>query len=208
MCVSLTVDLLHSLYRDACFLSRCTVVADSRRRLGGKHSTQEETVGVAAQCIVHELDAWWRRRQAEFPLEHPTRFHFSRKKHGGVSHLACKRRSAETTGLRVWLVEAWFRPSRLRKHLPIWRRRGRNLLDMIGILNAHGWALPQRAATPCGVVLEGIRTGARGEPRQGDAVEQTHPAGRRVHAVQRSRAGARGTCSLPWVGQTSNSLAK
>ena len=131
-CVCLTVDLLHALHlgvmnsfcRDGLWL----LILESA---WGKHATQEETVDLATHCIVHEMDAWYKRRHATHPPEHLTRFHLSRKKLGDVSHRACKSKGAETYGLCIWLVEALFRHRRLWKEVSKMAEAGRNLLDMV-----------------------------------------------------------------------------
>ena len=145
-CVCLTVDLLHALHlgvmntfcRDGLWL----LILDGT---WGKCATQEETVDLPTHCIAHEIDAWYKRRHATHPLDHLTRFHLSRKKLGDISHRACRSKDAETNGLCIWLVEALFRHRRLGKEVTKMAEAGRNLLDMVDILNAHGWSHPQAA---------------------------------------------------------------
>ena len=100
---------------------------------------------MATHCIVGEMDAWYKRRLAIRPSEHLTRFHLSRKKRGDVSHRACESKCADTYGLCIWLAEALFRHRRSEKEVAKMAEAGRNLMDMVDILNAHGCSHPQAA---------------------------------------------------------------
>ena len=137
-CVSFTVDLLHaSCGRDGFLLSRWIVVADARRRMGqARHARRDCRFGYALHCSrtgrMAEEEAYHTSFGAPGALTCPEEawrcFSPRVQKQG---HLAGRSFvSAPQIGeiSHTQMAEA-----------------GPGVLDMVDILNAHGWSLPHAA---------------------------------------------------------------